>query len=1422
MAISPFDLIKSGITGLINEGKSYFTKPTSQGAGTIPDVPSVPGSDFKFGNANSTSALPNKNTPTVYSTFLKPKPYDFKPIGFSENESKLLPKINLPPIIGTPAKTAYDLTKWSAEAIPKIGLETVDVIKKARNPADTSVPFGIDPSRYGAFNPTDANNINSLWQRTLDKQNQLDKESPATPIWNTFRSFMEGPGDVVFSAFEAGSLTKGVTKNVLNKIPTTPAEQSIAWASLGRPKNLDEAEATFRQLAKEYHPDRGGDPALFNKATDAINVLRKQGIPQQDFLAQTFRDVAERLNSKVDFKNPLGTVAPKPGAPFIGTKGFLPGSREVPGQAPAMGLSTRKVENVGYGDDLSEELSQKGLELEFRKETLSNTYFKNIDPKLYTKEGSLTELGDMKNSKMADRMQRNMAEAGISDPTVFAEKLTEYRSRVKQLAIDEKQFKTDVAQYRKGSNKTPIPTSPLKTIASANKIEPANLSTGEARSLEEVASQQQGASSPLPDLNKKETYSKTPTQTYPLEKPTGLFGTLKNDLNPLRAVDEPTKKIFTDWNRDILISKERARSEVSSLKSKIVAEGGSDDIAGIKAYEAGKASSAIKNTFDDFKREAENRGIKEFSYKDNYVPHVYDNPKDINKASIKFLESKGFTHGEAVRYVEDQIKLSKDDAKRLKLSPTFNKERTFSDYATAEQYGLKPKYKTVSELAGYYADQLEKAVAGKKLMETLKAQGKILEVTGHIPKGYVLLNPQFSSKHIFMARPNVAKVVNSLFPDTSVTSFGKKFFATGAKVAQKTQEIVLSAGIPASNFNYFSVGQLLKELTAGNFKAIPAFLRANINYLSLKYFEREAPYIKMMARQGIDLSSRLGQYGKKTYIELVKSKEWVESFGYAFDKAFNEKTFASFMPQLQIGLFKSVYLKALSKGMSKEAAEKFAGDVVKNNFGLFEGGFARSKEVENVLSTLFFAPKFRESIIRVVTNAVKGGWDLVKHPLIFSKNTGRNKTYNKNIALIAGTALTYLAYNLLNKKLNGNYMWDNPDGREISLRIPTGNENGDILYIDILPGTAALPRIMIQGLMATARGDVKTATSKFGAAFSQPIHLGTDIIGNSDHWGNQIYKDTDSGSLKMWKIAKYVGLSVNHPYVKELFNQIEDKKPLYQSVSNAIELPIKFSSVSKERKSLGLPKTRAELADEVEKKRASGEFGSDQVAIEYLDGELAKIKKAEKKIRMEMPDDEYATELDNLVSTGQMEEGDALDETDDYNKYQKEVMIPRGKGIIPTGKGTYSKTTTRFFGDFLKAYFKDPKQALKATFSPEELGDVEGNQVAFKRYFNIQFDKPGGSDEFKKALMAKEGISLDDIEDYKLEHLIPKVVGGDNSPENLYLEDTDTHNSYTKVETALGNAVQTSKITQKEAQALALKFKKDKTMSAEDVIKALK
>ncbi len=637
--------------------------------------------------------------------------------------------------------------------------------------------------------------------------------------------------------------------------------------------------------------------------------------------------------------------------------------------------------------------------------------------------------------------------------------------------------------------------------------------------------------------------------------PKSIYGLTKQNLAPLKFLDQGNADTFRQWNSDNIIGKEFANNTYQTTKID------GDGMNLINRYQAGEPNPQIKGIFDQLFNEANKRGV-EVPYRQNYVPQVYKGTyNDVQKSIAKYLTDNGVTDEQALEYIKGINPLPNEVALRLKLSPNFEKERVFPDYKTAQEYGLVPKYQTVSELAAHYRGELEKAVANNKLIDTLKKRGVLKPADSQFaPSDWQIVNTEFSGPKLMKAPPNVAKVINNIFADPNARGlFGTLVKGVG-ETSAAAQNIVLSAGAPGSNVNFFAIGQLNKELTSGNAKAAKAFLQTNSKSSTVKYFNNNKDTIMRMANQGIDVTNRMGVFGKDNLLNLLSEKEYAKALGFSIDKVFGEKTFQGFMPMMQTQLFKDVYNSGIRKGLSGAEAEKLAGDIIKKNFGLNTDAFARSEITKDTLKAVFFAPRFREGIINVLGNTGKAGLNLLN---LLRGSAGKiDPSLSRNRRLLAGMILVYAGYNAINKKLNGNYMWDNPENRKFALRIPL--PNGDVTYIEFMPSFLAFARNMASGVLSTGKGDFDQATQQFGSVFSIPIKLTSEVIGNRDYFGSAIYKDTDSTLEKTKKIAAHLGLGISHPYVKEVVNQIQDKKPMYQSIITGLELPLKFSTKDKE------------------------------------------------------------------------------------------------------------------------------------------------------------------------------------------------------------------------------------------------------------------
>ena len=649
-------------------------------------------------------------------------------------------------------------------------------------------------------------------------------------------------------------------------------------------------------------------------------------------------------------------------------------------------------------------------------------------------------------------------------------------------------------------------------------------------------------------MSKKDKFAQTQLQASEVGrflKPEGLVSKTKSELTPLKYVDDTTKDIYTKWSRKNLVSDELANQEVSKLP--IPEKQGLDTLLKYEAGEYTPYTEKIKTAFDDLFNEANERGIK-VEYRSNYLPQVYSNtPEEVQTALFKFLKDKGVPEQEIIDYLTGKSNLSGATMKTLNLNPSFAKQRAFPDYKTAMEYGLRPKYTHPAQLVADYRATLEKTINNRELLDNLVQEGKILPA-GLAPATYKAINLPFSPQGYY-AEPKVADLINGIFKSESTLTAGEELFKITADLSRKAQEIALSAGVPKTDLNFWSFGQVIKEVTGGNFKALVPLIRGNFTDATIKYFEKKQSVIRAMSEEGIDIGSRIGSYGN-VYKNLIKDPNLLRVVGKGFDNLFNEKTFSAFMPQLYIQTFEDAFKKGVSKGMNEAQAKTFAGNVTKNWMGLI-GDVGRSKVTQDKLSSIFFAPKFRESLINSWANNLRS----------IAPNNLLNPEFYRNRRLIGGMVVSYGLYNLLNKELSGHYMWENPPGKEFDLQIPIEGE--DNAFVGFMPSYLAFARNIASGTIATVKGDLKTAGQKFGSLFSMPIKITAEILSNRDYFGRPIYNDDDSWPDKAKKMASYLGMEVNHPYITETIKYLKGDKPLYQAISEGLELPLKFMNDQK-------------------------------------------------------------------------------------------------------------------------------------------------------------------------------------------------------------------------------------------------------------------
>lgn len=635
---------------------------------------------------------------------------------------------------------------------------------------------------------------------------------------------------------------------------------------------------------------------------------------------------------------------------------------------------------------------------------------------------------------------------------------------------------------------------------------------------------------------------------------------VRGALKPISSLPDDIKIIAKEWQGNLLTASElanRERGEIAGTQTKIEKNGTrtiikkspidkamptDEAVNYYTAIQHGKFSP-LRATFDRLYSYAARKGL-DIPYRKDYLPQVYkESLGDVKVAVLNYMRDFGVDEDVVEGYVQGVMQLPIDVSNRLKIHPSFEQTKAFPTYGVAAKYGLHPKFTNPVDLAVNYRYELEKSIANKNFVTSLIDKGKMLP-NDLAPRHWEHVTTNFTKGDLY-APPELARMLNELYKNqASMGIFDTAVHYLGL-VSRKAQEISLSGAIPYTNIHFFSIGQLIKEFTAGNFKAAGPFMRANSLEATEKWFQKNQIYSDMMARQGIDISSRMGSI-KQVYESLSHNMTFMDKVGIQFRKAFLDKSFGTFLPSLYTQVFKDTYDGAIGRGMDEATAERFAGDVTKKNFGLL-GSEARARATSDTLSGIFFAPVFRESVFGTIANAMRS-----------VTSEWRNPEFYRNRRLVAGMAVTFGMYQVFNKMMNGQFTWQNPNGHEFELRIPLpGGEN---MYIPWMPSFLALPRAAATAVISVATGDFPTAEQQASNMFSLPLQVGIQVLANKDYFGSAIYKATDSGAVKTGKIAAYLGLSVSHPYVKAVVDMVTKKQPLYQTLSEAATLPFKFQS----------------------------------------------------------------------------------------------------------------------------------------------------------------------------------------------------------------------------------------------------------------------
>ncbi len=591
----------------------------------------------------------------------------------------------------------------------------------------------------------------------------------------------------------------------------------------------------------------------------------------------------------------------------------------------------------------------------------------------------------------------------------------------------------------------------------------------------------------------------------------------------------------------------------------------------------------IAEEYDRLYQDAVDAGVN-IHYLNDYITHIWEqSPEEVAKA-----------------YMAAKTKFN------------FAGERLIPTYDEGILMGLKPRFAHPAQIIAHYTERLEQTKANVELMSNLRAAGLVLpagegaKYPGWAPISAPGINRSVSTTTInkkkvqvigdYYAPRQVANILNKVFsPDER--GLGGKIVGETARASSLTQDITLSGGLPYTPLNAYTFGQTLKELHSGAvgllydpltsgkrlISPITSILNSVIPGASERYFKANTEQIKKMQARNIPVATNynIDNLIDKTLLEKIGGSSLRE----VWNKAVNDPTFKKFMPMLQINLFNDIEKAALKK-MSPEAAADTAAQAVKSFYGIVGSDeiAKRSRAVHDAITTVFFAPKYRESMVRMWVTAAKSAFPLtVEGGKVAFNNPFSLKNRTSTNFLIA-TVLGIAAYNMANAALNnGRNMSENPEGMKDKLMIPLGEYT---MGIPILPSVGTIPRNIVNTLDNVLRGDLPGVLKTAKGYLSSLVAPLAESFSNENYFGQPIYEDNDTPAQRFSKIGRYLAAAYNHPWIEAAMDHFGKGEPAFVTTSKALELPFRWyktDSISSRYYFNNLDDARKTLSPEVQR-----------------------------------------------------------------------------------------------------------------------------------------------------------------------------------------------------------------------------------------------
>lgn len=586
------------------------------------------------------------------------------------------------------------------------------------------------------------------------------------------------------------------------------------------------------------------------------------------------------------------------------------------------------------------------------------------------------------------------------------------------------------------------------------------------------------------------------------------------------------KDVLSKLSRAKTASATEAGLTANIIRSKAKTEGVSLDRGFRDRYQSGTLKKGAEQRVGQIIKQETDRVFKQqqkldpnIKYRQNYLPQAYAQSQDVVDEATK----------------------------QLRTRTGAGKQRAFSTYQEAGEFGLSPKYETVDQMIGANAADARKALGNRTAVQSGLNSG-LFTANPATAKGLSAVDGFYDKygNQVFASK-KVADVVNGVMQD-STTGLSKTLKGS-AELNGVWQDIALAGGVPGTPLNFFTFGQMFKDLAAGRVSVVKDLLYSMSDNATAKRFASKDKFVREMANRGLPLS----QLSSLTNVDR-------NALSTIWGRAVNQPTFQRFMPNQYLTLSENVFSKAQKK-LGRDAALDLAAETTKKFYGIVDQiAKGRDNTTQSAISSLFFAPRYRESIINTLFNTGKSVTTKIADP-----------AYAMNRRLFAGLAVTAAGYEILNRQITGHSMFDNREGQELSLEIPYGEKdkggNQPVLNIPFMPGFLALPRAAVNAIKSLSEGDAKGFMAEGGKTLSMPITTATTLIGNKNYFGEPIYisdevakkegveADSPLGVVK--KIGSYLAGQSTPAWVRAGIAQAQGK-PLGKVLATGLEAPVRF------------------------------------------------------------------------------------------------------------------------------------------------------------------------------------------------------------------------------------------------------------------------